>query len=200
MQKPHWGTPWRTNASCSGCRVPSAVPGPRWCGPSGRGPACASIRQLATSLPSTWTVQAPQSPVPQPSLGPVSPRSSRSASSSVDVRLDEHLDGLAVDGAAAGAVWPRGSASGSGARALERGGERATGEDADQVTAELDGAALIVDGPGRLDRQRGRALDAPRASPPGPRAPARPRWRGPASGATDGERDARLGAAPVRRA
>ena len=114
-----------------------------------------------------------------------------------DVGLDEHLDGLAVDGAAQdllghGAVPPDQAFA-----RCERGGERATGQDADQVPAELDGAALVADGP------------AP------PRSPARPRARS-ASGVTGwpssarsaavartgvgrdrGERDARLRAAAV---
>ncbi len=42
----------------------------------------ASIRQLLTARPSTSTVQAPHSPLPQPSLAPVKPMPSRRASSS----------------------------------------------------------------------------------------------------------------------
>ena len=43
----------------------------------------ASTRQEQTSRPSIMTLQAPQSPEPQPSLLPVRPRSSRSTSSRV---------------------------------------------------------------------------------------------------------------------
>jgi hypothetical protein len=39
-------------------------------------------RQLRTALPSIWTVQAPQWPVPQPNLLPVRLDASRSAQSS----------------------------------------------------------------------------------------------------------------------
>ena len=42
-----------------------------------------STRQEQTSRPSSMTLQAPQSPVPQPSFAPVRPRRSRSTSSSV---------------------------------------------------------------------------------------------------------------------
>ena len=44
--------------------------------------ACnANIMQLFTALPSTNTVQLPQSPVPHPSFAPVNPRLTRKASS-----------------------------------------------------------------------------------------------------------------------
>ena len=45
--------------------------------------ATASSRQLLTRLPSASTVQAPHWPWSQPFLVPVSPRCSRSASSTV---------------------------------------------------------------------------------------------------------------------
>src|SRR5215467_235414 len=48
---------------------------------------------------------------------------------------------------------------GSGARAGERRGERATGEDANQMPPEIRGAALIADGPGALYGELGRPVD-----------------------------------------
>ena len=47
----------------------------------------------------------------------------------------------------------------SGARAGERRGERATGQDPDEVAAEVGRAALVADRPRGLDRHRGRPLD-----------------------------------------
>src|SRR5712691_11036943 len=82
MQNPHCGTPSLTNASWSGCRA-SKRPSPSMVRTERPRVWKASIRQLATGLPSRWTVHAPQSPVPQPSFGPVNSRSSRSASSNV---------------------------------------------------------------------------------------------------------------------
>ena len=61
----------------SPCAMPSMVSMRR---PSASAP---STRHEQTRRPSTMTLQAPQSPVPQPSLAPVSPRRSRSTSSSV---------------------------------------------------------------------------------------------------------------------
>src|SRR5882724_8223765 len=117
------------------------------------------MRQLATSLPSTCTEHAPQSPVPQPSLGPVRPSSSRSASSRV------WYGGTSTSTSSSLTVQRRicfatRSPSGSGARPLARRGERAAGEDADEVTAVLGGAALIADGARGGHRQRGGRLDA----------------------------------------
>ena len=81
----------------------------------------ASIRQLATGLPSRWTVQAPQSPVPQPSFGPGEPQVLAQGVEQGVVGLDEHLDGLVVHGAAQELFGHGDPSSGSGARARERG-------------------------------------------------------------------------------
>src|SRR5499425_2537 len=76
------------------------------------------------------------------------------------VGLHEHLDSLAVDRGAQDlfrhvAVPPQGS----GARAGERRGERATGENADEVPPEIRGAALIADGLGALHGEIGGPVD-----------------------------------------
>ena len=76
VQKPHWRPCWSQNACWSGWRVaPSAIPSivlisrpSAW---------TASIVQDLALWPSTWTVQAPQLLVSQPTWVPVSPRSSR---------------------------------------------------------------------------------------------------------------------------
>jgi hypothetical protein len=80
VQKPHWIACSATIACCTGCdrsrlnpsivviRRPSASP--------------IVIRQLRSASPSTWTMQAPQSPSPQPYLVPVRFAASRSAQSS----------------------------------------------------------------------------------------------------------------------
>ena len=82
VQMPHWRAACSMNLRCNGCSssplaMPSMVPISR---PSASAP---STRQEQTRRPSTVTLQAPQSPVPQPSLAPVRPRRLRSASSSV---------------------------------------------------------------------------------------------------------------------
>ena len=69
-------------AACSGCSAPA------WLRPSMvviSWPSCitASVRQALMRLPSTSTVQAPHWPRSQPFFEPVSPTTSRSASSSV---------------------------------------------------------------------------------------------------------------------
>src|SRR5207253_1597414 len=71
-----------TNFFCKGCSLsPSAMPSMvSIFTPSASG---ASTRQLQTSRPLIVTLQAPQSPEPQPSLLPVSPRPSRRTSSRV---------------------------------------------------------------------------------------------------------------------
>ncbi len=197
MQKPHCGTPCRTNASWSGCSAPVAArpsmvrtARPRTC--------MASIRQLATGLPSRCTVQAPQSPVPQPSLGPVRPSSSRSASSSVVVGLDEHLDRLVVDRALQESVSPRvGSSRDQCARPRQGGGQGAAGQDADQMTAELGRAALIGDRVARRRRPAPPPARSARGSRPGLPAPPRP-GRPNRRRRHGGERDPRLDAHAVR--
>ena len=85
------GTSSAAGCSFSPLAMPSMVPILR---PSASAP---STRQEQTRRPSTVTLQAPQSPVPQPSLAPVRPRRSRSTSSSVSSASQRILDGVAVD-------------------------------------------------------------------------------------------------------
>ena len=74
VQMPHWKPPQSMNACWTGCsRSSPARPSTvvtSW--PSAK---TASAMQELTILPSSSTVQAPQTPTPQPSLEPVSPRS-----------------------------------------------------------------------------------------------------------------------------
>ena len=82
VQKPHCSAACSRNFCCTGCSLsPSAMPSTVVIFlPSASTP---SIRHEHTSLPSRMTLQAPQSPEPQPSLLPVRPSSSRSTSSRV---------------------------------------------------------------------------------------------------------------------
>ena len=125
MQKPHCGTPWLDERllhrvqRCRSSASPSMVR-------TSRPRACiASTRQLATGLPSSCTVQAPQSPVPQPSLVPVRPRDVAHRLEQGVVRLNQQLGRLAVDRAAQQHLGHGSVRSVSGGRAargaLERG-------------------------------------------------------------------------------
>ena len=82
VQMPHCKAACSMNFSCKGCRAPpSASPSTVLTSrPSASAP---STRQEQTRRPSSRTLQAPQSPVPQPSLAPVRPHLSRSESSRV---------------------------------------------------------------------------------------------------------------------
>src|SRR5437868_6246337 len=81
-QKPHCSEPFSSNAFWMGWRR-SCVASPSIVRTS-RPSACpASIRHEFTSLPSTITVQAPQSPTSQPSLAPVRLKLSRRSLRSV---------------------------------------------------------------------------------------------------------------------
>ena len=82
-------------------------------------PSSAEIgtRQQRTALPSTWTMQAPQWPVPQPYLVPVRLEASRSAHSKGRRGVHPIVDGLAVHGKAAHA---RSSRRGRAAMGSER--------------------------------------------------------------------------------
>ena len=76
VQKPHWKAWASRNACCIGCSSPS------WASPSivvTSRPAArkAGMRQLWTGVPSSQTVQAPQSPASQPFLTPNQPCSRR---------------------------------------------------------------------------------------------------------------------------
>ena len=64
----------------------------------------AGIRQAQTGLPSTSTVQAPQSPASQPTLVPVSRNSSRKT---CDNRLTGGTDTLTAAPLTSKAMWAR---------------------------------------------------------------------------------------------
>ena len=102
MQTPHCKAAPSRNVCCSGCRwspsTPSAEDRPSTVSRSRPWASGANTRHAQVTLPSIRTEQAPQSPVPQPSLAPVSPSSSRRASSN-EVRVCEEVGVLAVDGA-----------------------------------------------------------------------------------------------------
>ena len=123
------------------------------CTDFGRAPACASIRQLATSLPSTCTVQRAAVAGAAAFLGPgeaQAPRAARRARS--DVGLDEHLDSLAVDRATQDLLRHGDLPPDQASRARARRGERAAGEDADAG----DGGTRRS----RADRSMGLAADS----------------------------------------
>ena len=108
--------------------------------------------------PSSVTVQAPQSPVPQPSLAPVRPRRLRSTSSRGSSGVAEEFDGVAVDVVA---TLDRFHFCSSGAVIGDFCG--AAGEDAGHLGAEFDRAALVVDGlagggGGLCQRRQGRVV------------------------------------------
>ena len=77
VQKPHCTAPHSRNAACSGCSGPSGEASPSMV--SSRTPFARRMRkrQESTGFPFTSTTQVPQSPVVQPSLVPMSLRSSR---------------------------------------------------------------------------------------------------------------------------
>lgn len=70
-QKPHWSAPQTSKARCTGCG-PSADARPSMVVTSRPAEACASVMHESVGFPSTRTVQAPQSPLSQPCLVPVS--------------------------------------------------------------------------------------------------------------------------------
>src|SRR5579864_1445757 len=73
-QYPHCGTSTSIQAFCTGC-VPSADNPSMVVTGSFTVPTC--VWQDRTALPFRWTVQAPQSPAPQPNLVPFMSRTSR---------------------------------------------------------------------------------------------------------------------------
>src|SRR5688572_6420181 len=82
VQMPHCEPLSSRNVRCKGCSsLPLAMPS--MVSTSAPSASTASTRHEQTMTPSIMTVQAPQSPVPQPSLVPVSVSVSRSTSSSV---------------------------------------------------------------------------------------------------------------------
>ena len=82
VQKPHWIAPWSIKDFCNGWRD-SRLPRPSTVStflPSTFG---AKIKQALTGIPSNNAVQAPHSPIPQPSFVPVRPNFSRRSRSKV---------------------------------------------------------------------------------------------------------------------
>jgi hypothetical protein len=73
VQKPHWNAPASRNFCCSGCSVPSAPASPWMVVTSCPSARNAGYRHECTGVPSTHTVQAPQSPPSQPFLTPNTP-------------------------------------------------------------------------------------------------------------------------------
>src|ERR1044071_4368798 len=147
VQKPHCRAACSRNFCCTGCSLsPSAMPSTVvTVRPSASTP---SIRQEQTSLPSTMTLQAPQSPEPQPSLLPVRPSSSRRQSSMVCCASHRNSTGsplMTVDTwcLLMGEVSP--GLVGLTARrgAVEGDGSGAAGEDAGDLGAVFDRAALV---------------------------------------------------------
>src|SRR5581483_9834477 len=112
------------------------------------------MRQLAIGWPSRWTVHAPQSPVPQPSFGPVRPSVSRNVSSSVSYGCTRTSTASPLT-----VHWRICFATSVLPGPREGGGERATSQDANEVTAVLGGAALVADRARGLDGELRRALD-----------------------------------------
>ena len=82
VQNPHWSAWFSRTASCTGSSFPSQ-PTPSMVTTFRPSTAGAGTRQAVTALPSIITVQAPHSPIPQPSLVPVRRRSSLSISKSL---------------------------------------------------------------------------------------------------------------------
>src|SRR5660398_274518 len=76
VQNPHCTAPYSAKAFCRGCSVPSAASSPSMVTTSAPSTSTAGKTQEFTATPSTRTVQAPQSPPPQPSLDPMRSRSS----------------------------------------------------------------------------------------------------------------------------
>ena len=90
VQKPHWRPCFSQNAFWSGCRAPSPAAMPSIVVTLAPSAWTASIVQLFTARPSTWTVHAPHWLVSQPTCVPVRPRSSLQ-------HLDEETSGFDVD-------------------------------------------------------------------------------------------------------
>ena len=170
------GTSAAAGAACRPCAMPSMV---SIVLPSASTP---STRQEQTRRPSTVTVQAPQSPEPQPSLLPVRPSSSRSTSSSVCVGVAEELDRLAVDGG--GDVMLRHGQCPFLARASAAMAAARFSSTPGDLGAVVDGAALVV------DRLAGGAAGGGRPSPARRRrASSRPApWRRPRPAARSARR------------
>src|SRR5690349_11579904 len=148
---PHWSAASSTNFFCSGCSFsPSAMPSMVsifW--PSASG---ARTRQEQTRRPLIVTLQAPQSPEPQPSLLPVRPSVSRSASSRVWLGSQRYSisEPLMVVVTWILAIGLPVSPMLDAVDAIARDQRRALQQHACDLGAVLDGAALVVDRIARL--------------------------------------------------
>ena len=162
------------------------APCPRWCRSTCRSASTPSTRQEQTSRPSTVTLQAPQSPVAQPSLVPVSPSWSRRHVEQRLLRLAQELDSIAVDGR--GYVMLSPSAL---PRPFERNLRGAPGQHARDLDAIFLGAALVVDRLAGGARRRVELLQARRRRPCCRSAPRRPAPPAADVGATAPSDDAR---------
>ena len=72
VQKPHCAAPFRSKASCSGCGRPAPA-SPSTVRTSRPSTSSTGVMHDRWGAPSTMTVHAPQSPLSQPCLEPVSP-------------------------------------------------------------------------------------------------------------------------------
>ena len=110
MQNPHWGTPWRTKASCSGWSAP-CLPSPsivRTERPAGlHGQDQAARDRLAVQVDRAGPAVAG----PAPLLGPGEAEPLAERVQQGLVRLDEHLHRLSVHRAARAPAWARGGSS-----------------------------------------------------------------------------------------
>src|SRR4051812_34166399 len=143
VQKPHWVAKPSRNACWSGERpstgvVPSSVLTVE--------PLIVSTgtRQDMTAWPSTWQVQVPHVPTPQPRLAAVRPRLSRSALSRV------------VPGWARNSV---GSPLSSSSMTLDGMGEGSADVDGQDATAVPRAGVRVVEGIGDLEAQLGGGVD-----------------------------------------
>jgi hypothetical protein len=80
VQYPHWKAPSSRNACWIGVSRPSTA-SPSMVVIDRPTTSPTGVRQARTAIPSTSSLQAPQTPSPQPYLVPVSPHSSRTTSS-----------------------------------------------------------------------------------------------------------------------
>ena len=223
MQKPHCAAPVSRNAACSALRPPSPA-SPSTVVTSQPSASAASTRHASTLRPPTSTVHAPHSPTRQHSLVPVSPRSSRRASSSVWCPATSTARGRPLSvrriatrrsrgtagGQAAGRLADRAPRRGRGASPAGSRGSRASR----WATARRPRGAGRGRPPGRLrsrrDRRAPRCRPRPaaaagrrcrrRAASPRPARPSRPGHRGQVVAAAPRPAEvrgaARLGRAP----
>ena len=184
VQKPHWRPCWSQNACWSGWSVaPLAIPSIvviSW--PSAW---TASIVQHFALAPSTWTVQAPQLLVSQPTWVPVSPKSSRSRWTSSRRGSTSASRRLAVDGDGDVLVSSSAPLTRRPARARARVRSERTVISADHRPLVVDGPAAVRGGAarrggrgaGRAERRVGRAACADEARLRGGRGERRARRR-----------------------